>query len=1139
MRVPVVPLSCALVLALSGGCGKDEPAPQNPSSGGPAGEAPAPGGEQGGASAAAPSGTKAAGSVDPVLAKMGDLMGEPYGYTIVVHPKRMERAFGDLSGLLGNLIDPRVAQRPPLETLMATVLGTDAELPATLDLERPMAAGLMRVLGDRLDDFAYGAVPSMHAPPLALHHRLLLPATDAAALSQWLAAQMGAWGLGSIEGRAAWKLDPAAKAFGSDGLLVVVTAGSDLVRVDLVMPGVSSSDEDIASALSLGAPGPMTPGRHHLLEGHGYAAIRIDTAAAARAAVALGIGEVFRMMPLVPADKRFEALTKSLSIVAMVPVVVGFHDLEISETTLSLAVDKDQAVDLRATTTFSPEFAAKRASDAPAGRTWSTHAERPLLAYHDTRHARVSRPVEVATSLDRLARTLSEVGAQGQLLQRLGNPTRQLHSMAAAALGPRLDKDRDKALEQLRRVMPWAVSVNVDRVQLGGDKLTLVGAVALDMDAGSELAMTLVQEAAAGLEEALPGTPVAVTQSKDGDRRRVVVTFGDAKLADTPREADQDSVDLHVDPARLADLARQASPELAAGLSRIVAISGTSRTQGLVSGHRLRLALSDEVAKTPVEAVIPLAGYAPAARPPSKGLDCLSELPGIFAHSDVWNVAPDKRQELLAKQTAQVRERLACAKADPAAKEVAARVARSRALHMAELAALAGQEAQAHASALGLCEQKVPGACELVAATKPIAPAGTLALATLGWPRLLAPDDGVRVTLSTEGVYYGRERLGDLGDEKVWSAMAARAAKDAELLERTPEFNVEADAKTTATRLVAMMKALGSAGDPPRISLVVETPEGRRSFRGLAVPPDKASEADAPAPSDEDEEPEVEPERIDPRKVGLNDLLATNELGGMLETRFAAPTVQLRFLPETLELSHPGQKGPTLVARGAEETLALARAGQALAKALPRERSVALVASPTTTWGEVARTMAALSVAPDADLSTPEALERALSEAPRYGRFDRDAPPRNMVGVLYLGVGPSVAAKPPETEDKTEEEGEEVEEGERASAELKIGAGKSTGFCKKSNIKSVVRRRAGAFRACYERRLKVKPRLAGQLDVRWTIGIDGRVKGASASGSLGDPQVKDCVLRVFRRMRFKKPDGGICVVKWPLRFEPG
>jgi outer membrane biosynthesis protein TonB len=105
---------------------------------------------------------------------------------------------------------------------------------------------------------------------------------------------------------------------------------------------------------------------------------------------------------------------------------------------------------------------------------------------------------------------------------------------------------------------------------------------------------------------------------------------------------------------------------------------------------------------------------------------------------------------------------------------------------------------------------------------------------------------------------------------------------------------------------------------------------------------------------------------------------------------------------------------------------------------------------------------------------------------------------------------------------------------------LKIGSGQTQGFCAKGDIRKNVRRRAGAIRACYERRLQVKPKLKGKITARWTITQAGKVGQASVVKSgLKDKEVEGCILRSIRRMRFKEPEGGICVVQWPFVFNNG
>ena len=107
-------------------------------------------------------------------------------------------------------------------------------------------------------------------------------------------------------------------------------------------------------------------------------------------------------------------------------------------------------------------------------------------------------------------------------------------------------------------------------------------------------------------------------------------------------------------------------------------------------------------------------------------------------------------------------------------------------------------------------------------------------------------------------------------------------------------------------------------------------------------------------------------------------------------------------------------------------------------------------------------------------------------------------------------------------------------------ARLHLAGGRSTGGCDKGDIQKNVRRRAAAIRACYERQLLTKPDLAGKLTVQWTINPEGEVESIKPEGdSLGNNEVTDCVLRALRRIRFKKPDAGICVILWPFVFQPG
>ena len=114
------------------------------------------------------------------------------------------------------------------------------------------------------------------------------------------------------------------------------------------------------------------------------------------------------------------------------------------------------------------------------------------------------------------------------------------------------------------------------------------------------------------------------------------------------------------------------------------------------------------------------------------------------------------------------------------------------------------------------------------------------------------------------------------------------------------------------------------------------------------------------------------------------------------------------------------------------------------------------------------------------------------------------------------------------------------DKGKKRVGNVSLSGSTSQGFCKKGNIESVVKRRAGAIRACYEQRLQVKKDLKGKISIRWTIDTEGNVGGASATAdSMGDSETTNCLLRTLRRMKFEKPEGGVCVVQWPFVFSPG
>lgn len=96
-----------------------------------------------------------------------------------------------------------------------------------------------------------------------------------------------------------------------------------------------------------------------------------------------------------------------------------------------------------------------------------------------------------------------------------------------------------------------------------------------------------------------------------------------------------------------------------------------------------------------------------------------------------------------------------------------------------------------------------------------------------------------------------------------------------------------------------------------------------------------------------------------------------------------------------------------------------------------------------------------------------------------------------------------------------------------------------TGVLDPNEIASVVKRRTGAVKACYERQLKRNNKLAGAVKVQFTIEQSGRVERASVTeNSTGDAELGTCIANQIRTWRFRQPDGGSITVAYPFVFAP-
>ncbi len=72
-------------------------------------------------------------------------------------------------------------------------------------------------------------------------------------------------------------------------------------------------------------------------------------------------------------------------------------------------------------------------------------------------------------------------------------------------------------------------------------------------------------------------------------------------------------------------------------------------------------------------------------------------------------------------------------------------------------------------------------------------------------------------------------------------------------------------------------------------------------------------------------------------------------------------------------------------------------------------------------------------------------------------------------------------------------------------------------------VKKVLRRKARAFKFCYDRELQKSPALTGKVSIQAKISPDGKVKSTTIIQSdMNAPGVETCLLRVVKRVRFAK-----------------
>jgi hypothetical protein len=98
-----------------------------------------------------------------------------------------------------------------------------------------------------------------------------------------------------------------------------------------------------------------------------------------------------------------------------------------------------------------------------------------------------------------------------------------------------------------------------------------------------------------------------------------------------------------------------------------------------------------------------------------------------------------------------------------------------------------------------------------------------------------------------------------------------------------------------------------------------------------------------------------------------------------------------------------------------------------------------------------------------------------------------------------------------------------------------------TGGLPREVVQRIVRQRAGAWRACYERALSRIPTLGGRIKTRFVIELDGTVSNVvNVDSDLPDPNLVTCLTATYEddELSFPQPETGPITVVVPLELSP-
>ncbi len=94
----------------------------------------------------------------------------------------------------------------------------------------------------------------------------------------------------------------------------------------------------------------------------------------------------------------------------------------------------------------------------------------------------------------------------------------------------------------------------------------------------------------------------------------------------------------------------------------------------------------------------------------------------------------------------------------------------------------------------------------------------------------------------------------------------------------------------------------------------------------------------------------------------------------------------------------------------------------------------------------------------------------------------------------------------------------------------------------REDIQAIIVARRDDARTCYDEGLKKNPSIEGDLDIKWTIDVDGNVTEIAvdaAKSTIRDEGVATCIMAIIKKVKFAKSNKGFeSRTHYPFNFHP-